>query len=65
MNTEAMKLERNRAFANPVKARKLARHVKTQAELRQRLRAAILVDYPNFDSIADTLVDVIIEELKK
>ncbi len=67
MSTEAMKVERNRQFANPAQARKLARDVKKQAELRQRLTKAIVEQTFAGETLAevDRLVDVIIEELKK
>lgn len=64
MTTAGMRVARDRAFANPAKARKLARDVKKQAELRQRLTKAIDAIPPE-DCGTPLLVDAIIEELKK
>lgn len=63
--TTEMRLRRKMAFADPKAARKAARNVKAQAELRKRLNDALLARYPSLEHIHDGIVDVVIEELKK
>ena len=67
---ETMRVNRAMAFADPKRARKLARAVKGQAELRLRLTKAIEASHAGGSALnviedIDAVVDAVIEELKK